>query len=291
MTVACRRCGSFFTRAATSNPSISGICASSSTTRNGFPSIRARFIAFRAAAPLAAATGFIRQFVTISSSMRRFVALSSTTRTGKSCSFNGEASGVFSVDGFCKPNRAVKWNVLPRPTWLSTHTRPPINSASCAHIASPRPVPPYFRVVEVSACAKASKILFCFSIGMPIPVSVTEKCNITSVISRFSTPACNTTSPRSVNLIAFPTRFTMIRPSRLGSPTRSSGMSGGKCDTSSRPFSCARTASTFIVSATVSRSSNSTRSNSSLRASTFEKSRMSLIKSSSDAAEVFTVLR
>ena len=152
-------------------------------------------------------------------------------------------------------------------------------------------MPPYFLVVDVSACAKASKILFCLSIGMPIPVSVTEKCSTTSAPSPFSTPACNTTSPRSVNLMAFPTRFTMIRPSRLGSPTRSSGMSGGKCEANSRPFSCARTANTFIVSATVSRNLNSTRSNSSFRASTFEKSRMSLIKSRSDAAEVFTVVR
>src|SRR2546425_1933329 len=43
--------------------------------------------------------------------------------------------------------------------------------------SKPSPVPPYLRVVEPSAWEKASKIICCFSIGMPIPVSLTEKCN------------------------------------------------------------------------------------------------------------------
>ena len=43
-------------------------------------------------------------------------------------------------------------------------------------IASPRPVPPYFRVVETSAWVNASKILDCL-LGLegPCPVSVTSK--------------------------------------------------------------------------------------------------------------------
>ena len=60
-----------------------------------------------------------------------------------------------------RPNRAVKWNVLPWPTSLSTQMRPPIRSTSCAEIVSPRPVPPYLRVVELSACANGSKIAAC----------------------------------------------------------------------------------------------------------------------------------
>ncbi len=38
----------------------------------------------------------------------------------------------------------------------------------------PRPVPPYLRLVVPSACWNASKISFCLSCGMPMPVSVTE---------------------------------------------------------------------------------------------------------------------
>ena len=42
----------------------------------------------------------------------------------------------------------------PRPFPASTSTEPPIIAASCLQMASPRPVPPYFRVVEASACTK-----------------------------------------------------------------------------------------------------------------------------------------
>ena len=41
---------------------------------------------------------------------------------------------------------------------LSTQMRPPISSTSCVEMVRPSPVPPYLRVVEPSACAKASKI-------------------------------------------------------------------------------------------------------------------------------------
>ena len=76
--------------------------------------------------------------------------------------------------------RTVKWNWLPRPTSLSTQIRPPIMLTSREEIVSPRPVPPYCRVVELSACEKGSKMIFCFSTGMPIPVSETVKCRMRS---------------------------------------------------------------------------------------------------------------
>ena len=57
-----------------------------------------------------------------------------------------------------RPNRAVKAKVLPRPGSLSTVIVPPIRATSRAAIVRPRPVPPYFRVVEVSSCSKARKI-------------------------------------------------------------------------------------------------------------------------------------
>ena len=61
-------------------------------------------------------------------------------------------------DGAWTPSRAVKWKTLPAPTSLSTHSRPPIRDTSCTEIVSPSPVPPYLRVVDVSACVNASKI-------------------------------------------------------------------------------------------------------------------------------------
>ena len=95
--------------------------------------------------------------------MRRLVALSSTTSTGRPRSaagsgrpFRGSTSAC-AVAGWT-PRRAVKWNTLPAPGSLSTHRRPPIRDTSCTEIVSPRPVPPYLRVVDVSACENASKI-------------------------------------------------------------------------------------------------------------------------------------
>jgi hypothetical protein len=46
--------------------------------------------------------------------------------------------------------------------------------ASSRLIANPNPVPPYRRLVPASACWNASKMSFCFSCGMPMPVSCTS---------------------------------------------------------------------------------------------------------------------
>ena len=50
----------------------------------------------------------------------------------------------------CFSRDAVNQNVDPCPSLLSTPTSPPISSASCLEIASPRPVPPNRRVVDES---------------------------------------------------------------------------------------------------------------------------------------------
>ncbi len=81
-----------------------------------------------------------------------------------------------------RPRRTVKWNRLPRPTSLSSQILPPIRSTSRAAIASPRPVPPWRRVVELSACSNMPKTTACFSDGMPMPVSLTVKCSVTFVL-------------------------------------------------------------------------------------------------------------
>ena len=55
--------------------------------------------------------------------------------------------------------------------WIS----PPSSEASSRLMARPRPVPPYLRLVEASACWNASKMMRCLSSGMPMPVSATSK--------------------------------------------------------------------------------------------------------------------
>jgi hypothetical protein len=50
----------------------------------------------------------------------------------------------------------VKWKRVPESGPLSTQIFPPIISTKRVEIVSPKPVPPYFRVVEVSACVKVT---------------------------------------------------------------------------------------------------------------------------------------
>ena len=65
--------------------------------------------------------------------------------------------------------------VLPTPGVLRSWISPPSRFASSRLIARPRPVPPYLRLVLASACWNASKMILCFSGGMPMPVSETSK--------------------------------------------------------------------------------------------------------------------
>lgn len=50
---------------------------------------------------------------------------------------------------------------------------PPISSVRRLQIAKPQPVPPYLRVVELSACVKDLNSNEMRSSGMPMPVSLT----------------------------------------------------------------------------------------------------------------------
>ena len=115
-----------------------------------------------------------------------------------------------------------------------------MRATSRAAMVRPRPVPPYLRVVEVSSCSNAWKIFACFSGGMPMPVSVTAKRRRTSP-SGAGSPAVSTsttTSPRSVNLMALPTRLRSTWRSRPASPISASGTPGRCWQTSSSPFLC-----------------------------------------------------
>ena len=82
-------------------------------------------------------------------------------------------------------------------------------------MASPKPVPPYFRVVKESAWLKELNMRPRTSSDIPIPVSMTSN------RSKPSSPAVRTrtiTSPESVNLMALPTKLMRIWRSRIGSP-------------------------------------------------------------------------
>ena len=95
----------------------------------------------------------------------------------------------------------MKKNVLPLPGSLVTPTSPPSIAANRLDTASPNPVPPYRRVVELSACVKARKIRLCCSSVSPIPVSATEKRTLRdSPSSRLTRTAI---SPRCGNFTAF----------------------------------------------------------------------------------------
>ena len=64
---------------------------------------------------------------------------------------------------------------LPSPSALWTRSSPPSSRVSSRLIDSPRPVPPYRRLVVPSACWKASKTSACLSAAIPMPVSATTK--------------------------------------------------------------------------------------------------------------------
>ena len=79
-------------------------------------------------------------------------------------------------------------NVLPLRGALTRRISPPSSRVSSRLIASPRPVPPYLRLVLPSACWNASKMICCLSGEMPMPVSRTDIA-ITSD-ARFSVSFC-----------------------------------------------------------------------------------------------------
>ena len=155
-------------------------------------------------------------------------------------------------------NGAVRKNVLPLPSSLVQPMRPPINCTKPLLIANPRPVPPYLRVVEESACVKRSKIISTLSAAIPIPVSTTLN---RSQLARLAWPPLvkpppvesgsgstrSVTEPRSVNFSAFPTRLRRICRSRFGSPTSPKGTPGRISRVSCKPRSRARASNISMI--------------------------------------------
>lgn len=155
----------------------------------------------------------------------RFVWLSSTTSARHPTSdLPAALRAATGAEAWARGRRSQ--NVLPAPGRLSTPTVPPIASASRRQMASPRPVPPYRRVVEASAWAKGSKSRSAVAGSIPTPVSVTSKRTVTpAAVGWPATPARSTTSPDEVNFTALVAKFNRIWRSRPTSPRRAVGRS------------------------------------------------------------------
>ena len=191
-------------------------------------------------------------------------------------------------------------NVLPLPGTLLRRISPPSRCASSRLIASPRPVPPYLRAVPASACWNASKMILCFSGGMPMPVSLTENSTTDGAwfstgwsrrpAARSPTPTCSRTPPRSVNLKAFDSRFFNTCSRRLESVVIARPSRGSK---SAVNESLRASASWRKLRSIVSRrcvNSRSSHSTVTVPDSIFDRSRMSLIRFSRSVPAPWIVL-
>ena len=119
----------------------------------------------------------------------------------------------------------------------------------------------------------------------PIPVSRTDMHSSTSLPSSRVDVTVTTTSPASVNLIAFDSRFNRIWRSRVTSPSTACGTSPSNRYARSRPRSAACRLARSSADSTHSRRSNGWVSMSIRPASILEKSRISLMIVSSASAE------
>ncbi len=260
---------------ASCRPSICGMCMSSTASAKGWPRRCACRIRSRASAPLAAHSTCMCQPSSWRWRISRLVGLSSTTST---CTLARPMSQHSAPTAVVPASSGISiQNCAPSPGVLLTPMRPPISSTSRRQIARPRPVPPYWRVVEPSSWAKCSKILRCASSGIPMPVSSTLTRRRQRSPASVARRTRATTSPCSVNLTALLIRLATTWRMRKGSPRRLRRASGGMSATSSRPFfsaGWANMASAFSIS---SPGSNSTSSSSRWPDSIFEKSRMSLM--------------
>ncbi len=179
-------------------------------------------------------------------------------------------------------------NVDPTPTVLRTPVWPPMRRARRALMASPRPVPPWRRVVLASTWLKLWNSRPRRSAGMPGPVSVTSNrrsaSHVWAAAPASSAVTRTSTRPRSVNLTALLTRLTRIWRTRTGSPHSCRGTSAATSAARARPLAAARWAIISTVPWTTACRSNGVDSSSSLPASILEKSRIWLMTPSRASA-------
>src|SRR5450756_892118 len=111
----------------------------------------------------------------------------------------------------CSGSRTLK--VVPRPSALSTVTRPPCISTSAFTMAKPRPVPGRPAILAFDPRTNALNRRFASSGGMPIPVSDTS----IRQLSRAYFALTRTSPPALENLTALPIRLSRTWSSRRGS--------------------------------------------------------------------------
>ena len=181
-------------------------------------------------------------------------------------------------------------NVLPTPASLSSQIWPPISSTSRRQIVSPRPVPPCLRVVDMSAWVNGWNSFAACSRVMPMPVSRTENlsCTFSPVRSQLLDFEADLAALGELHGVV--DQVGQDLASRSGSPSSCCGMSGATSARNSRPLSCAFWAVSVVTELMTSSSRKSVVSMSSLPASIFEKSRMSLMIASSEVPALWTLL-
>jgi len=137
-------------------------------------------------------------------------------------------------------------------------------------------VPPNLRVVEASAWTNGPKICHCFSAGMPMPVSDTVNLSPLVAVPPVELDVDDhLAAVGELDGVADEVHEHLAEPPRIADDRR--GTSAGSGSPVERLLVGAR-ASSLTASSTASRRSNGTRSSDSLRASIFEKSRMSLTR-------------
>ena len=180
-------------------------------------------------------------------------------------------------------------NVAPRPGSLTMPISPPICSTSPLTITRPRPVPPYWRVIEASAWLKSLKTLCCWSFDKPIPVSLISTLIFAIFRSISVLEIVILMWPAGVNLMALFNRLVRICLSRRPSLSTASGVPAWMIKASSSSFSLALGARSCMVSSTTSRRLTGAVSSTNLPASNLEKSSMSLMMANRLLAELWMV--
>ena len=177
--------------------------------------------------------------------------------------------------------------VEPWPGTERTWSSPPSSRAISRLIERPRPVPPYLRLVVPSACWNASKISFCLSCGMPMPVSLTEISIASSTSRRIGwlglqpSAAVRTervTAPCAVNLNALDKRLRTTCWSRFSSVRMVAGSASSNSTWNARPFSDASWRKVRSICCLRPESGMSPISIETVPDSIFDRSRMSLMR-------------
>ena len=175
------------------------------------------------------------------------------------------------------PVATVTRNEAPFPGVLRPRMSPPSISARLRLMVKPSPVPPNRRVVELSACEKGWKIAAICSAAIPTPVSLTSNPRRGLGLSAgVAIATSKRTPPRSVNLMALPSRLMRIWRRRVGSLWMVSGI-GPRHSTSSEICLLSARAIKEVTSPTTLPGEQAMRSTVILPASILEMLRMSLM--------------